>query len=152
VQGVELNEHLVQLGRAKWPDMARLLHVCDAVHLHLFGNELWDAIHSSQVAEHWRPELVPFILRELNRVVTPGGLFFASLDTEELFARQGRTIETEDPTHVCIRPLAWWHEKLEAAGWQACSGEFERPMLEHAESFLKRYDWDWFVARKSHDS
>lgn len=148
VQGVELNEYMVQLGRTKWPDMAPLLHVCDAVNLHLFTDGSWNAIHSSQVAEHWKPELVPFILRELARVVTPGGLFFAALDTEELFARQGRTLETEDPTHVCIRTMSWWHEQLAAAGWQVCSTEFEGPMRDHSESFLKRYDWDWFVARK----
>ena len=140
---------MVQLGRAKWPDMAPLLFVCDAVNLHSFGDESWDAIHSAQVAEHWKPELVPFILRELARVVRPGGLFFAAFETEELFARQGCSIETKDPTHVSIRPLAGWHEQLAAAGWQVCSAEFEGPLRHHRESFLMRYDWDWFVARRN---
>jgi ubiquinone/menaquinone biosynthesis C-methylase UbiE len=148
VQGVEINEYMVQLGRTKWPDMAGLLFVCDAVNLHLFEDNSWDAVHTVQVAEHWKPELVPHILRELARVTVAGGLLYCCLDTEELFARQGRRMEGEDPTHVCIRPMAWWHEQLHAAGWQICSGAFEQCLRDHLESFVKRYDWDWFIARK----
>ena len=148
VQGVDVNEHMIRLGRERWPDMAPLLFVCDAVNLHVFEDGLWDALHSAQVAEHWKPELVPLILRELHRVVKPGGLFFCCLDTEELFSRQARTMDGEDPTHVCIRPMRWWHERLAEAGWQACSAEFEPALRRHAEDFLRRYDWDWFVARR----
>ncbi len=83
VQGVEINEHMVRLGREKWPDMAPLLHICDAVNLHVFGDGEWAAIHSAQVAEHWKPKLVPHILDELHRVTAVGGLFFCALDTEE---------------------------------------------------------------------
>ena len=80
--------------------------------------------------------------------LSPGGLFFCALDTEELFARQGRTLEHEDPTHICIQPLAWWRERLAEAGWQDCTEELQSKLLEHPGSFLKRYDWDWFIARK----
>jgi ADP-heptose:LPS heptosyltransferase/SAM-dependent methyltransferase len=148
VQGVEINEYMVQLGREKWPDMAPLLHICDAVNLHLFEDGEWDGIHSAQVAEHWKPKLVPHILEELHRVTSPGGIFFCALDTEELFARQGRTMETEDPTHVCIKPLSWWHEQLALTDWQVCTEEFRPALNGHPESFLKRYDWDWFCARR----
>jgi ADP-heptose:LPS heptosyltransferase/2-polyprenyl-3-methyl-5-hydroxy-6-metoxy-1,4-benzoquinol methylase len=148
VQGVDVNEHMIRLGREQWPDMAPLLHVCDAVNLHLFADGSWDAVHTAQVAEHWRPHLVPHILAELARVVVPGGLLFCCLDTEELFARQGRRPESEDPTHVCVRPRAWWHERLAEAGWQVCTGDFERTLRDHPASFLTRYDWDWFVARR----
>lgn len=148
VQGVDVNEHMIQLGREKWPDMQPLLHTCDAVNLHLYADESWDGLHSAQVAEHWKPKLVPLILKELHRVTKPGGLFFCALDTEELFARQGRTLENEDPTHICIKPLSWWHEQLAAAGWDVCSEPATRPLLDHAGSFLQRYDWDWFLARR----
>ncbi len=148
VQGVEINEHMVKLGREKWPDMAPLLHICDAVNLHLFGDGEWEGIHSSQVAEHWKPKLVPHILEELHRVTAPGSIFFCALDTEELFARQSRTMESEDPTHVCIKPMSWWHEQLATAGWDVCTSEVEPALRNHKESFLKRYDWDWFAARR----
>lgn len=149
VGGVDVNEYMIRLGRDKWPDMASLLHICDAVNLHLFGAASWDAVHTAQVAEHWRPELVPFILRELARVVRPGGLLFCALDTEELFARQGRRLEDEDPTHVCIRPLRWWHERLAETDWQLCTKEHEPVLRGHPVNFLQRYDWDWFVARRA---
>jgi len=139
---------MIQLGRQQWPDMAPLMHVCDAVNLHLFGNESWDAIHSAQVAEHWKPELVPFILRELHRIVVPGGLFFCCLDTEELFARQGRRLEDEDPTHVCVKPLSWWHELLETTGWELCGDHVRHRLATHPLSFLGQYDWEWFAARR----
>jgi len=148
VQGVDLCEPMIQLGREKWPDMAPLLFVCDAVNLHLFADNAWDGLHSAQVAEHWKPELVPFILRELARITVPGGLFFCALDTEELFARQGRSIEYEDPTHVCIKPMSWWHDQLSKNGWEVCTNEWEPALRAHPEDFLTRYDWDWFVARR----
>lgn len=147
VQGVDLCEHMIQLGRQQWPDMAPLLHTCDAVNLHLFPDGTWEGLHSAQVAEHWRPELVPFILQELRRVVVPGSTFFCALDTEELFARQGRKLEDEDPTHICIRPLTWWHEQLQQAGWEVVTNEVAPALRGHPETFLNQYDWDWFVAQ-----
>lgn len=148
VQGVDVNEHMIHLGRQQWPEMSRLLFTCDAVNLHPFANGSFDAVHTSQVAEHWKPALVPHILDELRRVTKPGGLLFCALDTEELFARQGRRLDTDDPTHVCIRPLAWWHERLREHGWEAGGGELREKLLSHAESYLKLYDWDWFLARR----
>lgn len=148
VQGVDVCESMIQLGRQQWPDMASLLFTCDAVNLHLFKDQSWDGLHSAQSAEHWKPELVPFILRELARITTPGGLFFCALDTEELFARQGRTLEHEDPTHICIKPLAWWHQQLAENGWTVCTEELRPALIAHRENFLSRYDWDFFVARR----
>ena len=149
VQGVDLCEAMVRRGREAWPELAASLHVCDAVNLHAFADGAFDAIHTSQAAEHWKPDLVQLILRELARVTVPGGLLFCALDTEELFARQGRTIEHEDPTHICIRPLSWWRRRLAECGWELCTAEFEARLRAHPETFLMRYDWDWFVARRS---
>jgi ADP-heptose:LPS heptosyltransferase/SAM-dependent methyltransferase len=149
VQGVDVNEHMIQLGRRQWPDMAGLLFVCDAVNLHLFADGACQGVHCAQVAEHWKPELVGPTLRELARVVAPGGLLFCCLDTEELFDRQGRSAEDEDPTHVCVRPRAWWLARLEESGWRDCTAAYEGPLRDHPESFLKHYDWDWFVGRRA---
>src|SRR5262249_6104373 len=80
VQGVDVNEAMIRRGREQWPDMAGLLFVCDAVNLHLFADAPWGAVHTAPVAEHWKPGLVPHILRELGRVVVPGGLLFCCLD------------------------------------------------------------------------
>ena len=149
VQGVDVNEHMIRLARSHWPDARPILHVCDAANLHLFGDGQFDGLHSAQVAEHWPPHLVPVILRELARVTKPGGLFFCALDTEELFARQGRKLENEDPTHVCIKPVQWWYEQLAACGWEVCGDDrHAAALIGHADSFLRRYDWDWWIAKK----
>jgi ubiquinone/menaquinone biosynthesis C-methylase UbiE len=148
VQGIDVSHYMIQLGGKKWPDMAPLMHVADAENLSLFPDASWDGLHSAQVAEHWRPDHVPAILAELARVTKPGGLFFCCLDTEEMFARQGREMKDEDPTHVCVKPLTWWFDQLQAAGWEVCSAEFEESLRTDLETFLTRYDWDWFVARR----
>lgn len=148
-QGVDLCEYMIGLHREKWPDTANRVHTCDCVNLHLFPRHSFHGIHSAQVAEHWRPDLVPSILRELHRVTKPGGLFFCCLDTAELGERTGRDLASEDPTHVCIRPLAWWREQLSSAGWIDCRARHEPAMQEHPESFLRRYDWDWWIVERA---
>ena len=148
IAGVDLSDYMIRLGRQKWPDMAPRLHVADAADLHQFGDASWHAVHASQVAEHWLPEAVPKILRGLARITVPGGLFFCSLDTDDVFARQGRSINREDPTHVCIRPRTWWLEQLASTGWRDHTADYEPALKSHPQSFLRRYDWDWFVARK----
>jgi len=148
VQGFDVSEFMIQRGRQKWPDQAALMHVCDAVNLHLFADRSWDGLHCAQVAEHWRPAAVPLILEELARVTRPGGLFFCALDTEEMFRRNNRGGDTEDPTHVCVKPLEWWEYQLGRAGWEVVTTEYAERLRCHPGSFLTRYDWDFFVARR----
>lgn len=149
VQGVDVSEHMVNVGRRKWPDMTPIIHTCDAINLHLYADATWDAIHSAQVAEHWRPDHVPLILKELHRVTKPGGLFVCFLDTEEMCRRQNRDAETEDPTHLCIKPQSWWHEQLAAAGWAVEPEPSLAALKNHPDSFLNRYDWAYFIARRA---
>ena len=44
--------------------------------------------------------------------------------------------------------MSWWHTRLEEAGWEVCTTEFADALRSHPETFLTRYDWDWFVARR----
>ena len=142
-RGVDVCEAMIQIGRQRFKEAH--LACCDAVNLHLLADGELDAVHCHQVAEHWRPELVPLILRELLRVLKPGGLSFCVLDTAE----SAGPSEYGDPTHLCIRPMAWWHEQLEAAGWQLATDEIKGPLEAHALSFFPRYpQWAWFAARK----
>jgi hypothetical protein len=88
------------------------------------------------------------ILQELRRVTRPGGLLWLCLDTQEMYDRQQRRPETEDPTHLCIQPLSWWWERLIEAGWEDASAQLAEPLRSHPLSYLRRYDWDWLVVRK----
>lgn len=145
--GIDCNNHAIGLGREAFPDLP--LWVCDTVNLHLFADASLDGIHSNQAAEHFRPDLVPFILREWRRVLRPGGLIFTVLDTTELYERQNRQLAGEDPTHTCVRPLAWWHTALADAGLELVTDVWLAPLAAHAESYLRHYDWDLWMARKS---
>ena len=145
VSGCDLSQHMIDLGRAKWAGFP--LFVCDAVNLHLWKDNTFDLIHSAQVFEHFKPDLVPFILKEINRVTKLGGIMFATFDTVELFARQNRNLETEDPTHVCVKPLEWWYPKLQEAGWEL-SHDLWKVVHDHPNSFFKQYDWEGICCRK----
>lgn len=146
VSGIDLNEHTVAIGRDQWPQLP--LFVGDTVNMHMFEDGKFDGIHSQQMLEHVKPDLVPFILKELWRVAKPGATFFAVLDTLDSFNRQNRVGQQEDPTHICIKPMEWWSSMLRLAGWEDCRNEFKPDMEKHVRNFLSRYDWDWFVVRK----
>lgn len=143
--GVDLNNHMIALGRQKFPIP---LYVCDAVNLHLFGDDSFDLVHSNQTGEHWKKELMPFILKEQLRVMKPGALNFCVMDTRDLFDRQQRNEDAEDPTNGCIESLAWWKEQFAAAGYIPADELTVAALKNHPGSFFQRYDWDWCLFRK----
>jgi len=143
--GFDLNNTMIYLGRQHFPDL--VLAVCDAVNLHLVDDESIDLHHSNQVGEHWRPDHVPLIFAEAWRVMKPGALLFLVTDTTDLFERQKRQDEAEDPTNRCIKPLQWWRDELAKAGFVP-EPNGETSLRSHPMSFLKRYDWDWVLVRK----
>ena len=145
VSGCDLSQHMIDLGKERWPGFP--LFVCDAVNLHLWRDNTFDFIHSAQVFEHFKPELVPYILKEINRVTRPNGILFAAFDTVELFDRQKRIMETEDPTHTCIQSIGWWQLKLKEAGWEFAP-ELMELLEKHPKSYFKMYDWPSVCCRK----
>jgi ubiquinone/menaquinone biosynthesis C-methylase UbiE len=143
--GIDVCEHMISLGRQRFPDVR--LEICDAANLHLFGPHQFGVIHSHQSAEHWPVDLVPRILHEARRVAAADALFFCVLDTVDVADRSGRDLAAEDPTHVCLRPLTWWKKQLAAAGWRWANEEIRHALAEHEKSYLVEYDWDWWVCR-----
>ncbi len=144
--GIDLNEHTINIGRNEWKDIP--LFVGDSVNMHMFADNTFNGVHSNQVLEHLKPDLVPFVLREMWRIAKPGAILFSILDTENSINRQNRKNKDDDPTHVCIKPMEWWTSMLKLAGWEECSIEYKKGMEAHTKNFLARYDWDWFVAKK----
>jgi ubiquinone/menaquinone biosynthesis C-methylase UbiE len=146
VQMIELNEYMATLGRAKYRGMP--IYVCDSCNMHYFADATFDFLRSNQVFEHFRPELVPFILRECRRVLRPGGLMFAAFDSAEQYKQQGRNPQTEDKTHLCVKPIAFWHDQLAEAGFEDVRIDYEPRMRGHPKSFLIRYEWPFIAVRK----
>jgi ubiquinone/menaquinone biosynthesis C-methylase UbiE len=137
---------MIRLGRERW--LESTLKVCDVTNLHYWRNNTFTAIHSNNVFEHFKPGLVPFILEELHRVTKPDGILFTVLDTSELYERQKRDMSKEDPTHFCVKPMAWWEAQLEQTGWKLAP-DLLQACADHPDSFFKQYDWPCFVARKA---
>ena len=147
IDGIDFSEVFVEMGRNKWPELQDRLFICDAINLHLIPDAAYDWLHSSVVAEHWKPGLVPFILAELLRVVKPGGSFYCAYESTLGAMADGRD-PADELTHVCLKPPAWWENHLRNTGWQITSAEWERPLRSHPDSFFKEYTWAWFVARR----
>jgi len=147
VDGIDCSEYLIQMGRRQWPDMADRLSTTDAVNLHHVPDETYDWLHSCVVAEHWIPDLVPHILRELRRVLKPGGRFYCAYETDSCAMAGGRHPQ-EEPSHICLKPTTWWEEQLTNAGWSLDTNQWDAVLRNHPDSFFAEYQWGWFVAAK----
>lgn len=150
VEGVDISRHMTQLAIEADPTMARIMWCADAKSMPMFESKRFDAVHCAFVAEHWQPERVWEDLKEINRVMKVGGLLFVSLDTEEMYAEQGRKLEDEDPTHTCVKTKSWWTERFYRTGFtDGDVGPIVDRMRAHPESMLSDYPWwPFFVLRR----
>jgi SAM-dependent methyltransferase len=147
MDGIDCSEFLVEQGRRQWPELQDRLYVTDAVNLHSIQDATYDWLHSCVVAAHWKPELVPFILAELRRVLKPGGRFFCVCESDAGAIPKGPDPAAEQ-TPAGLKPAEWWEDQLRQAGWQLESSEWSARLHEHPDSFLRAYHWAWFVGRK----
>lgn len=145
--GVDVNGHMIALGHAQWPELAEKTRCCDIASMP-HADASVDVVHCMQSAEHWNPESVRSILSEIIRVLKPGGFMWCALDTIELYERQGRRVENEDPTHLCVKPVRWWLDALRELGLEDISATVARNLSGYPGGFLERYQWDWFAFRK----
>ena len=113
VLGVDLSEHMIELGRKHFRYSKEELVPCSMANLAVDSGSV-SLLHSAQVLEHVPDELVDPILDEFARVLRPGGRAFLCLDA----VRDGETKEIYmgDPTHVNIQPVLYWTEKLQKRG------------------------------------
>ncbi len=56
-------------------------------------------------------------------------------------------MKSEDATHVCAKPMAWWDELLETTGWEHAP-DLAEALKTHPDNHFENYDRDWFIARK----
>jgi SAM-dependent methyltransferase len=147
MDGIDCSEFLVEQGRRQWPELRDRLYVGNAIDLNFIADGTYDWLHSCVVAEHWKPELLPYILAELRRVLKPGGRFFCAYESDAGRTPNGRNPSAE-PAPACLKSTGWWEDQLRQAGWQLDSSEWGARLREHAESYLRDYPWAWFVARK----
>ena len=148
VVGTDCCEEMIQMGRRMVPELAGRLFVADAANLHYFCDNAFDCIHLHEVTECWKPSLVKPTLSELARVAAPEAMLFCVTQTPEQQKARSEGTERHSNSCRCVRPVGWWHRKLAATGWRDCSNELRQRLYDHELSFLREYDWTWFVARR----
>jgi SAM-dependent methyltransferase len=87
VTGVDISEPMVERARAENRHGERVRYVCNPrADLALFGDGVFAFAMTVLVLQHLRPAYTLGYLRELLRVLRPGGLLFFQLPTAELYA------------------------------------------------------------------
>jgi SAM-dependent methyltransferase len=114
VVGFDLSHHMVELGRQHFGFEAGEIEQGSIADLPIESDTL-TLVHSAQVLEHIPDDLTDPILSEFHRVLRPGGRAFLALDA----IRRGETHEMYmgDPTHVNIKPIAYWYAMFEKHGF-----------------------------------
>lgn len=138
VSGIDLSQHMINLGRQKWENFP--LYVCDAANIHLWYDNTFDLVHSLQVWEYFRPDQIPIILKELYRVGRK--YLFSVLDTKDLYKRHNRT----NFDNLNLQTLDWWKEQVVDAGWQLVGSTI---LEQHQLGYFKKYNWDYILAIKN---
>lgn len=113
VLGVDLSEHMVKIGRKHFGLSDAEMTAGSIAEIPAPDNT-FSLVHSAQVLEHIPDELTVPILKELHRVLRPGGRAFLCLDA----IRHGETMEMYmgDPTHVNVKPVMYWTTRLQECG------------------------------------
>jgi len=137
ILGVDIDDELIKKGNELWGDTPLML-LPDGSLAGLQGDS-FNVIHSQQVLEHIPESLVPKTFSEFYRIASPGCiliLFYASTSGDM----------GHDPTHVCLKPPAWWLKQVTDAGWETDSLLYEKVIN---SSFPKRYkEWSTIVCVK----
>ena len=113
VLGVDLSEHMIELGRKRFGYAEDELIAGSAANLPVEAGSV-SLMHSAQVLEHIPDALIDPVLDEFARVLRPGGRAFLCLDA--LRNGEAKEIYMGDPTHVNIQPVLYWTEKLQKRG------------------------------------
>ncbi len=113
VAGIDITEHMVKLGRQHFNFSPEELVHGSLTEMPVESGSV-SLLHSHQVLEHIPDELTDKMMSEFTRVLRPGGRMFVVLDA----IRHGETkdIYMGDPTHVNIKPVSYWTEKLQSHG------------------------------------
>jgi SAM-dependent methyltransferase len=113
VLGVDLSDHMVNLGRDRFGLTDKEIVAGSITNIPADSDSI-SLVHSAQVLEHIPDDLTDAILDEFARILRPGGRAFLCLDA----IRHGETKEMYmgDPTHFNIKPVMYWTRKLEDRG------------------------------------
>lgn len=146
VLGVDKSRHMVDLGRAHFGFAQDEILSGSAVSLPCAPDSV-TLIQSGQVLEHVPDSEIDQLFAEFYRVLAPGGRMFHNLAA----LRRGNppNCHDSDPTHVNIKPVLYWADKFQKAGFVHDVESYDR--FVHSKrspgtgfpSFYLTYDDQW---------
>jgi len=151
--GIDLSDFGIAEGQKEY-SLLESKTIQGSIHdLSCYPSEHFHFLFSNQVFEHLPGHLCETLAVETFRVAKPKAVLWAGLvlDISSDYQPQGFDPKDPDPTHINIRPKAWWDEKFIKAGW-VINDEFDETFRKHelsdGYSFFKDYDWHSICYKK----
>lgn len=109
----------------------------------------FDYIFTREMLEHVDEQFIQGILKEIYRVLKPGGS--ALLSPRNNFGdketkKQGSDV-SRDTSHLCVRTPYWWAQQFEKAGFRV---DYERTLFAMCLSMAEKCTWTMLVVRKTY--
>lgn len=148
--GIDLSEYAIQKGQKLFNGLRGRTSAGSIHDLSGFANNTFHYIYSNQVFEHLPEDLTINMIKEINRVLKPGGIIWAGL----VLGDNGRGSEDPDLSHINIHSREWWDERFLANGFikdEESRKKFSKTTAgpeNPGYSFFKEYDWHNICYRK----
>lgn len=141
--GVDISRYLIE----ETPHAQGCLVCAPADDLSAFNDGEFDLVYSQQVFEHVAEVRCATMLQEIRRVLRKGGLLFAGFvvcaeDADDIPARP---LEGDDPTHINVQPMSWWHALARRWGFERVAS---REDAVRCHPWFREHPFDFAVWRK----
>ena len=141
--GVDISEYAVKhthsQGKVKQQDIIDGLP---------YKSNRFDFIYTRETLEHVHEHFMLGILKEMWRVLRPGGMGLIS--TRNNFGNK-ETIKQSNPhsadrSHLCVRHPWWWTEMLEEVGFKV---DYKRTLYAMCLPMCEEFTWTMIVVKKA---
>lgn len=141
--GVDISEYAIKHSHV--PDRVMLADITEKIP---FPDGHFDYVFSRETLEHIAEEEIPQVLKEIFRVMKPGGVGLLSpannfCDKEAKKQVQGN--DSADISHICVKSPYWWAKRCEEAGFTI---DYERTLYAMSNGLAYKFYWSTVVIRK----
>lgn len=119
-RGIDISEYAVTKGRKRMPSMNELITLGNVADGLPWADKEADMVFSSEFLEHMTPEALDIVLKEMYRVLKPGGLWLHKIGivVPENHPFRASTVEDHSAhfTHYTIRTREEWLDTFRGMG------------------------------------
>lgn len=102
----------------------------------------YDMVLACESLEHMDTEQVPLALAAMASHATLG--CFATIPTPDMLHRAAWKAAQREPSHVTLRPRAWWHARFQEAGFIYTPFHRLAEQYFHQDPIVARMGWNCF--------